>query len=171
MMVVLILGWSLACSGVGERVDTAKIIPVDDINARDTTTPPAPPQVSRLSLMDSLPGGGLCTVSRYRANADQAREVTYETTTPPRTYVVEVGKPPRQFPPVSIDMRGSQRSGDRTETENVFVGFSASGSVSVGTRRYTSTGSVTVNDREPLRVADSATAIAFARKILDLCDR
>ncbi|MEK7401997.1 MAG: hypothetical protein AABZ80_06490 [Gemmatimonadota bacterium] len=166
----LVVCGTIACAGVGERTDSTKIIPVEDITARDTSPPPAPPPLSRLSLLDSLPSGGRCGVKRYRANADQAREVTYETSSPRRTYVIEIGKPPRRFPAVSIDIRGTQSGTDRTETENVFVGFTESGSVSVGTKRYTATGAITANDRAPLDVTENATVLAFVRKILDRCD-
>ena len=166
-LVVLALA---ACAGVGERTDTSKILPVEDINARDTTPAPPPLPVARLSLMDSLPMGGICTVKRYRSNADQAREITYETSAPMRTYVIEIGKPPRRFGPVSLDMRGTQLGGDRTETENVYVGFSAAGAVTVGTRRYTVTGAVNDNERAPLNAGDSAIVLRFANTILGLCD-
>src|SRR5690242_16370722 len=72
----------LACAGVGEKTDSTKILPVNDMNARDTTPPPPPPPITRLSLLDSLPSGGVCSVKRYRSGADQAREIYYETTTP-----------------------------------------------------------------------------------------
>ncbi|HEX7937351.1 MAG TPA: hypothetical protein VF483_00075 [Gemmatimonadaceae bacterium] len=160
----------LACAGVGEKVDSAKVLPVNDMNARDTTAPPPPPPITRLSLLDSLPSGGVCSVKRYRSGADQAREIYYETTTPQRTYVIEIGKPPRLFLPVSLDIRGTQLSAGLTETENVFVGFTPSGSVSTGVRRYTSTGTTEANDRAPLNMSDSAQVLSFARKILEMCD-
>ena len=160
----------LACAGVGERTDTTKILPVEDINARDTTPTPPPPRVSRLTLLDSVPAGGICNVKKYRPSFEQAREITYETSTPPRTYIIEVGKGARLLPAVSLDIRGTQSSTGLIETENVYVAFSPAGKVSVGTRRYTATGTSTVNDREPLQMGDSAVVIAIARKILDLCD-
>ena len=160
----------LACAGVGERSDSTKILPVDDIYALDSTPPPPPDRVTRMTLLDGLPPGGLCTVKRYAANADQAREVTYTTTTPPRTYVIEVGKPPRPFPPVSLDIRGTEVSPDLTDTENVYGGFTASGSVSVGTRRYSATGRISAIERSPLAMSDSATVLSLARRVLDLCD-
>jgi hypothetical protein len=160
----------LACAGVGEKTDTSKVIPVDDIRARDTTPPAPPPQVAMLALMDSFPQGGLCNVKRYSPRADQAREIYYETSNPMRTFVMEIGKPPRRFPPVSLDIRQTTIHSDRTEIENVYVGFSDDGKVNVGTRRYSVTGAVNVNDRAPLKMADSAAALDFARQILLLCD-
>ena len=159
-----------ACAGVGEKTDSTKVLPVNDMNARDTTPPPPPPPITRLSLLDSLPTGGVCSVKRYRSGADQAREIYYETTTPQRSYVIEIGKPPRVFLPVSLDIRGTQLSSGLTETENVFVGFTAEGSVSTGVRRYSSTGTTEANDRAPLNMGDSAQVLAFARKILEMCD-
>jgi hypothetical protein len=169
--VPIVFAAALACSGVGEKTDTTKILPVEDFRARDTTPPPPPPRLARLTLMDSFPNGGICSVRRYSRNADQAREIFYETVSPPRTFVVEIGKPPRVFLPVSLDIRGTQMSGGLTETENVFVGFTGDGRVNVGTRRYSSTGTAEVNDREPLKTADTATALMFVRRILDMCDR
>jgi hypothetical protein len=167
---LLIACFVAGCGGVGEKTDTAKVLPVNDIYARDTTPPPPPAPITRLSLMDSMPSGGVCSVKRYRSGADQARELYYETAVPPRTYVMEIGKGHRVFLPVSLDIRGTQISAGLTETENVYVGFSEAGSVSTGVRRYMSTGSTEANDRAPLKVSDSAQALAFARKILEMCD-
>jgi hypothetical protein len=160
----------MACAGVGESADSTKIVPVDDIHARDTTPTPPPPPVSQMALMDSFPQGGICSVKRYSPRADQAREIYYETGNPMRTFVMEIGKPPRRFPPVSLDIRQTTMHSDRTEIENVYVGFSDDGKVSVGTRRYTVTGAVNSNDRAPLKMADSAAALSFAQQILTLCD-
>lgn len=166
----LVLTGLLACAGVGEKTDSTKVVPVEDINARDTTPPAPPPQVERLALMDSFPAGGLCSVKRYSPRADQAREIFYETSSPMRTFVMEIGKPPRRFLPVSLDIRQTTMLSDRTEIENVYVGFSDDGKVNVGTRRFSVTGAAEVNDRAPLKMADSAAAVDFARRILELCD-
>ncbi len=160
----------LACAGVGERTDSTKVVPVEDIRARDTTPPPPPPPSQQVTLMDGLPAGGLCNVKRYAPSADLARAITYDLANPMRTYVVEIGKPPRRFPPVSIDIRGTQMHADRTETENVYVGFTEDGKVQLGVRRFMVTGAVSVNDRSPLKMSDSAAALNFVQQILTLCD-
>jgi len=167
---IILLGVAACMPGVGDRVDTSKILPVNDIHAIDSAPPKPPPRITRLTLMDSVPLGGLCSVKQYRRNADQAREIYYQTNVPPRTYVVEIGKGARIFPPVSLDIRGSQIGDGLQETENVYVGFSPQGKVAVGTRRYTSTGATNANDRMPLDFGDSAKLVAFANKILELCE-
>ena len=167
LVLVALLG---ACAGVGERVDTSKIIPVEDIYVKNAPPPPPPPKVlSRLSLLDSLPSSGSCNVKRYAANADAGREITYMTASPAATYVVEVGKPPRQFLPLSLDMTTTRIQDGVTERENVFVGFSDNGRVSVGTRRYMSYGKDTINDRAMLAFGDSAIVLDYVRRILAKC--
>lgn len=161
-----------ACAGVGEKSDSTRVIPVEDINAKYAPPPAPPAKVTKLALLqDTLPPeGGVCSVRRYRRNADQDREIFYETMNPQRMYTVEIGKGARLWAPVSIDMRGTQTTPDLTETENVYAGFNANGHVTVGTRRYTATGSQTVNDRMSFDFTDSAKVLAITKAILDKCD-
>ncbi len=116
-----------------------------------------------------MPIGGLCQARRYRGTIN-SKDITYETNAPPRTYMLTVGRPPRTFLPVSLDIRGSQRDGNSFVTENVFVAFNPSGSVQLGTRRYSSSGELTVNERDLLQLGDSALLVAAAIKILEICD-
>jgi hypothetical protein len=170
--VCITLAGLVACSGVGEKRDSTKIVPVEDMNAKDTLPPLPPARVTKLAILDdSVPEGGVCNIRRYRPNADQAREVFYETVSPSRTYILEIGKGLRMFGPVSIDMRATQTTADLTETENVYAGFSANGRVTVGTRRYSASGSQTVNDRMSLDFTDSAKVLAIATKIIQKCDQ
>src|SRR5689334_4000580 len=113
---------AIGCSGVGDVADKKTILPVNDPTAKDST-PQREDKVAKLSIMDSLPQGGLCSVQNYRRGADALREIRYETSSPKRTYIIEIGRPPRVFPPLSIEVSGTQDSPGLRETENVYIAF------------------------------------------------
>lgn len=167
------LGFALGLLGCtaeeAKKADSTQVIYEEDINARDTTPTPPPSPIGRMRLSGTLPEGGECKVTRYPRGFEMAYQVVYEAFTPPRKALMEVGHPPRQFPPVNLQITGSQSTVTLREQETIFAGFSPQGSVTVGTRTYSSEGAVSANDRSPLSLADSAEMVQIAQRLLTTC--
>lgn len=162
---------ALACGGEdAKKADTPVVIHEEDMNARDTTPTPPPSPIGRMHLMGTFPTSGTCRVTRYRPDFEMAYQVTYDVLNPRSTATLDVGKPSRgAFTPVSLQIIGMQSNGVLNEQETIFVGFSNSGTVKVGNRTYTATGSATANERQQLRGSDSAEALAYARAMMEQC--
>lgn len=171
LTLVLILAITGACGGSDDRpvTDTSRVIYEEDINARDTTTALPPSRVGTLDLFGSIPQGGLCDVREYSGLTEVARQITYQTSAPRRTIHVQIGRPPRTFEPLSLQIIGTRSRSGLEEQETVFVGFSASGEVTAGSRQYTATGSESVNERQPLGPNDYDLARRYAQQVLGLC--
>lgn len=166
----LILAIAAACGGdEQDKRDTTRVIYEEDINAKDTTPPPPPSPIGRMRLSGTLPQGGNCTVTPYRGDPEMAYQIVYETLNPPRRALMEVGHATRRFAPVNLQIVGTQNNVTQREQETIFAGFSAAGAVTVGTRTYSSEGSVTANERSPLGITDGADMIEIAKQLLLLC--
>jgi len=157
-----------ACGGDAPKTDTAKVIYEEDINARDTMPTPPPTRIGRMQLF-SEPVGGTCSVKTIRGMSEIAREISYDADSPRRSIVLSIGRPPRHFEPLSLQIVATDADGQNRVQEVLYVGFSAEGQVTVGTRQFASTGTENTSERQPLSPDESSSAIRLARRILEIC--
>jgi hypothetical protein len=144
------------------------VIYENDINARDTVPTPPPSRIGRMQLF-SEPTGGTCSIKTLRGLSDIAREISYTADSPRRAIVLSIGQPPRAFEPLSLQIVATDADGQNRVQEVVFVGFSADGQVTVGTRQFASTGTENISERQPLSTDERSNAIKFAQRILEMC--
>ena len=159
---------ALACGGDPPPKTDTVVIYENDINARDTVPTPPPSRLGRMQLF-SEPVGGTCSSKTLRGLSDIAREISYTADSPRRAIVLSIGQPPRVFEPLSLQIVATDADGRNRVQEVLYVGFSADGQVTVGTRQFASTGTENISERQPLSTDERSNAIKFAQRILEMC--
>lgn len=135
---------------------------------------PAPPEIGRFPVLDTLPPGGACTIApgnQALLRQGIARVVMFTDTATNRMVSVSVDAERR---PRTLSAFASKQQGKRGETEAVFVTIDARGHVVRGDRSYFTTGvpARLSDDRKAgLLAADSARAVQLAHAVQRRCDR
>jgi len=162
-----LLSGAMACSDPPRKSDSTVYLDVVDINAKVAPPPSPASKIGRLQVF-SEPVGGTCKTNRYRGE-EMAREIIYDADRPRRTIMLGIGRPPRMFPPITLQIIGTQSDGATNEQEMIVAGFTADGGIRFGTRTYSSTGAAPVSEKVPLSDSDGREAILFSRQLMTLC--
>ncbi len=162
----------LACAG-----EPPQQTPVPDSEQPLTTedTPPVPPpsrvvdenKIGRIPLLNPIPGEGACINQSTEAES----KWTFEGEEFPRRSIrVGAGSAARAFPPTFLEIRASQPGAvGVSETETVFVLFSAEGLIESGNRQFFTTGSSSLRQSGRLLAGDTAALKEMALGIVQRC--